>query len=488
MASAGTSFGSSGREGPARPGLAGERPHARSYRYPPGPPKLPLFGNLFDLPATFLWETYMEWSRQYNSDIIHLNFAGTSVIVLSSFEATDDLLEKRSAIYSDRRMQRRLFNQEFNVISSKNFWPKQRAATQAFLRRLPDDADGWVVHLRQMTGELIISVAYGIDTLPVNDPYIALAEKSVKAFSDASVPGRFLVESFPILKYLPEWMPGADFKRIARKGKDIIHTLRDLPFAEVKHQIAVGFASSSFTTDALLALESSDQYYEERNVKDIAASMYGAGADTTVSSLSTFILAMLANPETQKKAQLEIDSVIDKGNLPDFGDQEALPYVGALVQEILRWKNVAPFGVPHFLPVEDEYRGYRLPARSIVLGNIWAILHDEAMYPDPYAFKPERFLLDGKLNPSVRSPQASFGFGRRICPGRHMAISSMWITIASMLAVFDITKAVDEHGQVIEPSYEYLSGVVATPRPFQCSIRPRSQDAVALIKATANDV
>ncbi|KAJ7430597.1 hypothetical protein FB451DRAFT_1382134 [Mycena latifolia] len=69
---------------------------------PPGPAKLPLVGNLFDVPANSQWEKYMEWSKEYDSDIIHLNLAGQSVIVLSSLEATTALLEKRSSIYSDR--------------------------------------------------------------------------------------------------------------------------------------------------------------------------------------------------------------------------------------------------------------------------------------------------------------------------------------------------------------------------------------------------
>jgi cytochrome P450 len=82
----------------------------------------------------------------------------------------------------------------------------------------------------------------------------------------------------------------------------------------------------------------------EQSVKDIAGNMYTGGADTTVSALGTFFLAMLANPEAQKKAQMEIDSVIETGRLPDFEDEDSLPYVSALVKEVLRWRSVTPIG------------------------------------------------------------------------------------------------------------------------------------------------
>ncbi|KAJ7132663.1 cytochrome P450 [Mycena filopes] len=144
-------------------------------------------------------------------------------------------------------------------------------------------------------------------------------------------------------------------------------------------------------------------------------------------------------------------------------------------------------GVPHFLAVEDEYRGYRLPANSVVIGNIWALSHDEAMYPDPDAFKPERFLLaDGTPNPDVRDPPV-FGFGRRVCPGRYMATSSVWISVASILATFNITKSVDIDGKIVEPTYECSSGFLSAPLPFQCSIQPQSQESVALIQSTAGE-
>lgn len=96
-----------------------------------------------------------------------------------------------------------------------------------------------------------------------------------------------------------------------------------------------------------------------------------------------------------------------------------------------------------------------------------AILHDPEAYSDPETFSPQRFLrprpsadatdaANVELDPTVRNPMvAAFGFGRRICPGRHMAYESLWIAIASVVAAFNITKAVDAHGTVIEPSGEY---------------------------------
>ncbi|KAJ6554749.1 cytochrome P450 [Mycena capillaripes] len=485
--------------------------HLRARRHtlplPPGPPKLPLVGNLFDVPSTFQWKSYARWSKQYDSDIIHLDLAGTSVIVLSSFEATDALFEKRSSLYSDRgdfpmvtelmgwyfnigeewRTHRRLFQSAFNVKAARKYEPAELIGTHALLARLLHAPEDFMHHFRQMAGEIIMAVAYGIDVLPSDDPYVTLAHKAVQTFSIGAVPGVYLVDTFPILKHIPRWFPGAGFKRQAEEWSKLSRGMLELPFAETKRQMDSGMAPSSFTADSLQALNDPDKglYYKEHHVKQTAGTMYIGGADTTVSALGTFILAMLAYPEVQKTAQAEIDSLTGGKYLPSFEDEISLPYISALVKEVMRWENVTPFAVPRLLANDDEYRGYRLPAGSIVVGNAWAILHDERVYPEPHTFKPERFLLDGKLNPAVKNPEAAFGFGRRLCPGRHMALSSIWITVVSILATFDITKAVDEKGNVIEPSHEYLSGIISTPLPFKCSIRPRSQETVALVQGAA---
>ncbi|KAJ7257102.1 cytochrome P450 [Mycena rebaudengoi] len=480
---------------------------------PPGPKKLPLVGNLLDIPREHQWEAYQRWSKELNSDIIHLDAAGTSIIVLSSMEAIRDLFELRSSLYSGRlrlpmlvelmgwdfafaflnygkRSGRKLFHEAFNRSAAKQFHPQETAAVYELLRRFLQNPHDIMGNFRHMAGTLIMDIAYGIKVLPSHDPYIQMAEKAMHDLSNASIPGAFLVDTFPAMKYLPSWFPGAGFKRKAKEWRKVVREVLEKPFHETKRNITMGTARPSFTSLNLHNIdesEVSDRTTQESLIKGVAAAIYVAGADTTVSALGTFILAMLANPEAQMKAQSEIDSVIGPGNLPDFSDESSLPYVSAIVKEVLRWRNVAPIAFPHYITVDDEYRGYRIPAGSLVIGNTWAILHDEEVYADPHSFNPERFLLAGKLNPAVRDPDtAAFGFGRRICPGRYMATASIWITVASMLAAFDIEKAVDKDGKVIEPSYEYSStGVLFTPLPFKCSITPRSPQIVEVIQATS---
>ncbi|KAJ6579966.1 cytochrome P450 [Mycena vulgaris] len=481
---------------------------------PPGPPKLLLVGNLFDMPSERQWVTYFKWSKEFNSDIIHVDAGGKSIVVLSSMEAIRDLFDRRSSLYSDRprlpmlnelmgwdfaiglkkygddwRSHRKIFHEAFNVAATKNYHPQERAGAHGLLRGLLEDPHDVMGHFTRLAGALVLDVTYGIDVRRSDYPYIKLAQEAIEGLTIASLPGRFLVDVIPALKYVPGWFPGAKFQHEAKQWRRAARELFEIPFAQTKRDIAMGTAVPSFTSLSLGALDDSKD--EEKGAKETviqatAASIYAAAADTTGAALGTFTLAMLANPEAQKKAQAELDSVIGTGHLPDFTDEPSLPYVSAVVKEVLRWRPVTPIAVPHYLQFEDEYRGYRIPADSIVVGNAWAILHDEEMYPDPHSFKPERFLLDGKVNPAVRDPDtAAFGFGRRMCPGRHMAVASLWITIASMLSTFDIKKAVDEYGKEIEPSHEYFPGLISVPLPFECSVTPRSRQAIEAIQATS---
>lgn len=481
---------------------------------PPGPKKLPIIGNMLDMPKSFGWLTYHNWCKKFNSDIIHLDVLGTSIIVLDTAEAAAELLEKRSSMYSGRprlpmvdelmgwgfdfglmdygdywRQHRRLMHQSFHPTAVVRFRPQELKAAHGLLRRLLEQPEGFLGHVRYMAGETIMSIAYGIKVQPKNDPHITTAERALRTLSTAAVPGAFLVDAIPILKHVPSWMPFAGFKRKANEWRKLALALVNVPYETAKRNIDDGDFTPSFTSQSLEMTDSvGGLKYPEDVIKSTAGTMFQAGADTTVASISACILGLVTNPDALKKAQEEIDRVVGPGQLPAFDDEASLPYITALLKETLRWREVAPLSVPHFLHVEDEYKGYRLPANSVIISNAWAMLHDENIYPDPFKFNPDRFIRDGKLNSAIEDPaNVAFGFGRRVCAGRYMATSSVWIAIASIVATFDISKAVDENGDVIEPSLGYSPGMINAPLPFKCSIKPRSQQAAALIHATLNE-
>jgi len=123
---------------------------------------------------------------------------------------------------------------------------------------------------------------------------------------------------------------------------------------------------------------------------------------------------MVLYPEAMKKAQEELDRVVGKEELPDFSHKDSLPYIDALVKELLRWSPPLPFSAPNQAMQDDVYRGYFIPRGATVIQNVWAIFRDPNSYPDPEAFNPDRFLKDGKINPLVFNPENRvFGAGRR---------------------------------------------------------------------------
>ena len=127
-----------------------------------------------------------------------------------------------------------------------------------------------------------------------------------------------------------------------------------------------------------------------------------------------FIFAMITNPGAMKKAQEELDRVVGGGELPDFSHKDSLPYIDALVKELLRWSPPVPLSSPNRAMQDDVYRGYFIPGGATVIQNVWAISRDPNVYPDPDVFNPDRFLKDGKINPLVFNPEDRvFGAGRR---------------------------------------------------------------------------
>jgi len=186
-------------------------------------------------------------------------------------------------------------------------------------------------------------------------------------------------------------------------------------------------------------------------------------------------------PDVQKKAQAEIDAVVGTDRLPSFADRDSLPYIEALVKESLRWNVVVPTGIPHCVSEDDIHDGYYIPKGSWIMPNIWFMLNDPQTYANPSQFNPERFLDNDGKDPEREPRTICFGFGRRICPGLHLVDASIWLSTVMSLAVFDISKIV-ENGVELTPEVDSSSGAISHPKPFKCSIKPRSAKAIALIQ------
>lgn len=103
------------------------------------------------------------------------------------------------------------------------------------------------------------------------------------------------------------------------------------------------------------------------------------------------------------------------------------------------------------------------------------------MYENPSVFEPERFLNRSASNPVPDPSNVSFGFGRRVCPGRLVADISLFLTIAHTLALFNITKPVKEDGQEAEPTIDFTPGIISHPEDFECVFSPRSPEHRELI-------
>ncbi|KAF9233018.1 cytochrome P450 [Melanogaster broomeanus] len=436
------------------------------------------------------------WYRR----VFHFSLFNNNTILLNTEDAARALLEQRSTTYSDRplddrirevhglnfslgflpygdewRLQRKVFHHAFRSPVIPNYWPIQMRKAHELVQSLIQAPEDLFEHIQMFAASTIMSVVYGYEVSSTGDPYLNIVEKATHAMTTTLAPTRImLLFLFPFLPNIPTWAPGGGFRRRAMELKEFGRQMMDAPFRYVQDALAQGTAAPSMISVALKDLDSERDADQIETIKGAAAGAYGGGADTTFASLGVFFLAMVLYPEAQRRAQAEIDAVIGNDRLPTFEDRPSMPFLEATLRETLRWHPVAPLGVAHHAREADSFDGYHIPKGATVLPNVWAMTHDDVRYPDSNDFKPERFLnSDGTLNDDAVS--YVFGFGRRICPGRHFADASLWSAIASILAVLKIERPAG----FTEP--EWILGQVSYPGPFLCHITPRVPERLEVI-------
>jgi cytochrome P450 len=164
---------------------------------------------------------------------------------------------------------------------------------------------------------------------------------------------------------------------------------------------------------------------------------------------------MIAYPDTQARAQAELDVVVGRNRLPTFADYPQLPYIRAMVKETLRWRTISPMAVPHRCIEDDWYEGMFIPKGTICIPNVWHMNHDPDIYGEDAAhFNPARYLdVNGDVAPGPSDTKEeghfTFGFGRRRCVGLHVANNSLFIDIAIVLWSSKIEGKKDASGELL---------------------------------------
>ncbi|TFY73981.1 hypothetical protein EWM64_g10031 [Hericium alpestre] len=214
------------------------------FPLPPGPIPFPVIGNVLSAPTRTPWVTYAEWSRKYNSELVSFTVFGQVYIVVNSLRAAKEIFETRSAMYSSRpymtmvdmigwyfnlgllpygdawRARRRLLHLRLAAGRAPSYFPLQMQKSAEVVRKLYDDPDEVLSHMRVAVTSLTMEIAYGHEVAPKDDPFVALAEEAVAAVSDAALPGA-IVNAFPFQN--KDSHPGADAERVAKDASGIIY-------------------------------------------------------------------------------------------------------------------------------------------------------------------------------------------------------------------------------------------------------------------------
>ncbi|KAJ7710621.1 cytochrome P450 [Mycena rosella] len=457
-----------------------------SLPLPPGPRGSLFTGIKAKLPKSEPWKTYAAWGSHYGGPMISFRVCNRLTIVLNTHTAVHDLLERRAGIYSGRpaswmfgvicgrakavfnisatdarhRIYRRLLQRGLGGQAVKDYWPVLEEEVDILIRGLTDTPDEFEQQIRRNATAVIMKVAFGYSITVAHDRFISVAEQSSNISGWAMAPGRWLVDYYPIFRFVPSWFPLAHFKRQGAEWRTILNSISEVPHAWVKSQMASGLYTSSFTSRLM---EPGITEEEEDIVKWCAGALYAGAADTTVSATLSFLMLMALHPVVQERAQAEIDSVL--GGAPRVADVSRLPYLLAVMKEVMRYAPVANMALPHQATHDDTYAGYRIPKGCTVVPNVWAILHDPELYPQPFLFDPDRF-AKGSTQPD---PGAYiWGFGRRICPGIQFAEPALLLSMASILYHFTIIPASRDTAAV-----EFTTGITSHIKPFGIHFAPR---------------
>ena len=473
----------------------------QNQRLPPGPVGIPILGYLPFLNVFNLGQSFSDLGKKFG-DIFSLRVGTELAIVLNSYDAIKKAFSNAKLIDRPDTFMFRFFSQGENGIASASGekWRVQRKFTHTQLKKfgfgrpqmesfMQEEIRDLVSTLKEKSngGKTPVEIGFDINVSVVNiiwsiisgekkshdDPrireFLIAINKGVEL---ASTSGILLFMPF-LAKILPERVFGIDQMRKWMKASyDYLQEVVD------DHKKNKPSEDPRDFIEAFLAEMAKDNVhpsFNEFQLLVLCSELFGAGGEPTSVTLKWAIRYLAMNPEIMRKAQEEIDSVLGDVDRPvEFADRHSLPYVQALIMDLIRIADIHPIGVVHSPSEDVELEGFVFPKGSFVFPNFHHVHHDPTYWEKPNELYPEHWLdTNGNFIPK-REGFIAFGVGKRKCPGQEVATMELFTFLTNLLRNFSFKLTPEDSGKI-----EATAGVVVSPKPYPIILEPR--DATAYI-------
>jgi cytochrome P450 len=426
-------------------------------RVPPGPKGLPFVGVSFELLGDALG-LLRRVAREYG-DIVRIPVAFGERILLNHPDWIEQLLVVQQNKFHKSTLSKeateRLLGQGL-LISEGEFWRRQRRLAQpAFLRaRINDYARTMVEiagkHMQEWRGGEQRDMAHEMMALTLDIAVRTLFGTTLP--NEAKQVGRamtFLMRYSLGRARSPVNIPASWPTPKNRRANREYEFLDSLVYRIISERRAQG--NSTHHTDLLSllmgAMDEDGSQMTPKQLRDETMTIFLAGHETTALTLGWTWFLLSENPAAEARLHEELGGVLG-GRAPEIKDLERLPYLQAVVNEVLRLYPAAYLLARTSIAL-STIGGYELPTGSTILASQWVMQRDARYYDDPDAFRPERW-LDGLLGRLPAGAYFPFGDGPRRCIGQSFALMELALVTAAVAQHFRF-RLVPGHPVVPEP-------------------------------------
>ncbi|CAL2051387.1 unnamed protein product [Caenorhabditis brenneri] len=466
-------------------------------KYPKGPFPLPFVGNLLQFPAENIHLHFDELSRTYGS--CFTVWTPLPAVVLTDYNHIKDafITQSETFIYRSHRPPETFLQPHHNtgvLISDGDNWRVQRRTSLKILRdfglgrNIMEEQVSRSVHemlaqlesikdknnvdmywpIQLCVGNVINETLFGYHYKYEDfGKFKTLVEATNMFILKVRSRAALLVSAFPWMRHLP--IIGKMGYSSIKKTMDVVHKFLEKEVHNEVEKYDEEREPENFVHAYMKQIkQAGNPNLDLTNLCACVIDFWGAGMETTSTSLRWHLAFMMKYPEIQDKVQKEILDVVGTSRLPSMSDKVNMPYTQAVIHEIQRCSNMLPVLNSH-LSVEDTViQGKKVPAGSMLMSQIWSVMNHDKVFDDSEKFNPGRYLLaDGKtFNKAVLEKTIPFSVGKRNCAGEGLARMELFLIFSALIQKYEFVanSKID-----LTPIF----GAVLTTKPYTCQLIPQ---------------